>query len=161
VIGRVLGAASPAMASLLVPTDGCHARYLRMMARTSHLARLQPCMAYPIGSCALITFNIRKPSYGFKPFFYAVSREIFQCQRCFFLDTLNIFNYCLYSYCRRVSAETLRRPGLRSLGRRALQDARRTRAEGELTCRNVPGLSLTTSSQTSLRSCSTICLPPG
>jgi len=68
-----------------------------------------------MGSCAPITFNIRKVTYGFKPFFYVVSREIFQCQRCFSLDILNIFNYCL-PYCRRVSAETMCAPWRAALG---------------------------------------------
>src|SRR5262249_8334705 len=161
VIGRALGAVCPCNGPLPVPTARlpclihAHNRADLPWRTFSHR------MACPLGSCGSMTFNIRNMLYGFNPFFYPVSREIFQCQFCFSVDILNIFNYCLYPWCMRVSAETMRRPGERPWGRRALQGARRARAEGELTCVNVPGLSLTTSSRTSLRPCSTICLPPG
>src|SRR5262245_1317661 len=131
-------------------TAFAHSRIIRCLrvqdpvVPTSCLARYLHRTACPTGSCWPLTFNIRKVPYGFNPFFYRLSREIFMCTSCFSLDTLKIFNYCLFSCCMRVSAETMHRPGERPLGRRALQGARRARAEGGLTCVNVPGPSLTT-----------------
>src|SRR5215831_7773961 len=138
------------MAPSRYPRPGFHARYMRTIAPTSLRAGSRTvwrALSVAVGQWHL-TFAIC--SMDSIPFFIQCQERFFNVSFCFSVDILSIFNYCLYPWCLRVSAETMRRPGERPWDRRALQGAGRARAEGELTCVNVLGLSLTTSNRTSL-----------